>query len=103
MQTIEIIYLSSSAIAVFAMVPQIKQLLVTRQTDELSLSSWLAWLGNQIVALFYAISIHAVPYVIINFAWIAFYMIMIYLIFKYRNQPSGLQELSVETVSVSSK
>lgn len=87
MQLIEIIYLSSSAVAVLAMAPQIKQLLVTKQTDELNLNSWLAWLGNQVVALFYAISIHAVPYIIINFAWIAFYLIMIYLIIKYKKQP----------------
>lgn len=99
MQLIEIIYLSSSAVAVLAMAPQIKQLLVTKQTDELNINTWIAWLGNQVVALFYAISIHAVPYIIINFAWIAFYMLMIYLIFKYRKQPGAVQELVPETVS----
>ncbi len=100
MQTIEIIYLSSSAIAVFAMAPQIKQLLVTKQTDELSLSTWLAWLGNQVVALFYAISINAVPYIIINFAWIAFYVIMAYLIFKYRKRPGDSGQLASVPVPV---
>lgn len=99
MQTIEIIYLTSSAVAVFAMAPQVKQLLVTKQADELSLNTWIAWEFNQIVALLYALSIGAIPYVIINFTWIGFYMIMIYLIIKYRRKPSGLVAVMIPMVT----
>lgn len=100
MQLIEVIYLTSSAVAVLAMAPQIKQILVTKETDELNATSWSAWLGNQVVALFYAISINAVPYIIINFAWIAFYILMIVLIVKYRSQTSAKEQLITVPIEV---
>lgn len=84
--TIEIIYLISASIAVLAMVPQIKRLLLTRQSDELSLATWATWGGCQLISLLYAISLNAQAYIIVNVAWIAFYAMMVFLIIKYRTK-----------------
>jgi uncharacterized protein with PQ loop repeat len=95
--TIEIAYLIASLIAVIAMVPQIKQLLITKQSDELSLSTWSAWAGCQVVSLLYGFSIGAFAYIIVNFVWIAFYILMVALIIRYRiKKPSLATELNAE-------
>jgi len=83
---IELIYLTASLIAIVAVVPQIKKLLVTKQSDELSLGTWTAWTACQGVALLYAISIHAVAYIVVNILWIVFYAVMVFLIIRYRNK-----------------
>lgn len=88
---IEILYLISASIAVLAMVPQIKQLVLTRQSDELSLSTWTTWGCCQVVSLLYALSLHATAYIIVNVAWITFYGVMVTLIIKYRKKRNILR------------
>ena len=39
--TIELIYLAASSVAIIAMAPQVKQLLVTKRSEKVSLASWL--------------------------------------------------------------
>lgn len=67
------------------MVPQIKQLLITKESDELNLGTWVAWAACQGVATAYAISIHALAYVVVSVAWTMFYVAMALLIVKYRH------------------
>ncbi len=88
MPLIEITYLIASIVAIIAMAPQIKLLLMTKQSEELSLATWITWTAYQATALVYAISLHVVPYIAVNTAWILFYGIMLTLIVRYRkNSP----------------
>lgn len=81
-------YLISASIGVLAMIPQIKQLVATKQSDELSLTTWVTWGCCQVMSFMYAISIHATAYVIVNIAWISFYITMVTLIIRYRKRRS---------------
>lgn len=85
---IQTAYLISSSIGVLAMIPQIKQLVTTKQSDELSLTTWTTWGCCQVMSFVYAISIHATAYIIVNVAWISFYITMATLIIKYRKRRS---------------
>jgi len=85
---IQTAYLISSSIGVLAMIPQIKQLVMTKQSDELSLGTWATWGCCQVMSFIYAISIHATAYIIVNVAWISFYITMVFLIIKYRKRRS---------------
>jgi uncharacterized protein with PQ loop repeat len=84
--TIETIYLLSSLIAVCAMVPQVKRLVLTKQSDELSLGTWATWGCCQLVSFMYALSLNVRAYIIVNATWIAFYALMVFLIIKYRTK-----------------
>lgn len=84
MLSIQTLYLIMSAAAVVAMAPQIKQLLITKQSDELNLGTWVIWALNQCTALIYSITIHSVPFLLANIAWVSFYAVMLTLIIKYR-------------------
>jgi uncharacterized protein with PQ loop repeat len=68
--------------------PQIKQLLIAKQSDELSLPTWLAWTVCQVVSLVYSIALHALPFMVANIAWVTFYLAMLCLIIKYRKKTS---------------
>jgi uncharacterized protein with PQ loop repeat len=83
MQFIELIYLLASFAAVIGMAPQIIQLLRTKKSDELSLTTWIVWMTYQSIALVYAISMHMVVYTVVNILWVMFYAAMIALIVKY--------------------
>lgn len=84
MITIEFAYLIASSIAIMAMLPQVKQLLVTRQSEEFNVFSWSSWTFSQFVALMYGISLGAVPYIVINSIWLAYYLVMIGVIIYFR-------------------
>src|SRR5882724_13490809 len=88
MHTIEITYLVLSVASVIAMVSQVKRLLITKQSDELSLTTWFMWATYQTSALVYSISLHAIPWLATNIAWLSFYAIMLTLIIKYRKKPA---------------
>lgn len=106
---IQILYLLASFIAVAATIPQVKQLLITKESDELSLSSWSTWGVCQVMASVYAASIGAWPYVIVSTAWVAFYVVMVFLIIKYRRpvikykQQRALRDAVPVTVQDSSR
>lgn len=85
MSIIEIIYISASVISICGSLPQIKQLLITKRTEELSMITWSIWTVSQVVAMCYAISIHATLLIFTNALWMTFYGLMIVLIFHYRS------------------
>jgi hypothetical protein len=100
MHTIEIIYIGTTALSVLTALPQIKQLLVMKNADEFNLLTWVAWLLAQMAALVYAISIHSLPYLLVNVMWICFYVTMLALILKYRRH--GISKLATEEVKAQS-
>ncbi len=85
---IQNIYLISAFIGILAMIPQIRKLIVIKQSDGLSLTTWSIWASHQIVSLIYAISIDAKGYIVVNAVWLGFYWIMVSLIIKYRKRRS---------------
>lgn len=95
---IQLAYLVATFASVASGLPQIKQLLITKQSDELSLKTWISWTTCQCVALLYAISLGAIPYIIANVAWIIFYLYMVFLIIKYRprTQPAPVKVETTE-------
>ena len=90
-QTIQTVYLFSSAVGILAMIPQIRKLIVVKQSDGLSLTTWVTWGCCQCVSFLYAISVGATAYTYVNVAWISFYVTMVFLIIKYRKR-RGLVE-----------
>lgn len=57
MHIFEILYSLSTTVALLACLPQARQLIVTKCSDELSLTTWTMWLGTQCFSLGYALSI----------------------------------------------
>lgn len=86
MTLIEIIYLTGSAVSIGGMAPQIKQLIQTKKSDELSNATWVTWTVTQAIAMVYAVSIHAPLLIITNSVWVGFYVLMTGLIFHYRTR-----------------
>jgi uncharacterized protein with PQ loop repeat len=84
--SIQTIYLFTSFLTVLATIPQLKQLIHTKQSDQFNLMTWLMFGGNQLMSFAYAISINATAYIIVTMAWISFYIIMLFLIIKYRKR-----------------
>ena len=87
------IYFASSTIGIIAMVPQVRRLIITKQSDGLSLTTWGTWACCQIVSLLYAISVGASAYAVVSSIWIGFYWTMVVLIIKYRKRRSLLDTI----------
>lgn len=90
MQAIEILYTCSTSIAILASIPQVRQLLVTKSSEELNVATWALWLCTQFISLTYAVSLQIRLWIIVNCVWIVFYAIMLSLILYYRNYPGGI-------------
>lgn len=87
MNPIEVLYTCSASVAVLASIPQVRQLLVTKSSDELNIATWSLWLGTQFISLTYAISLQVHLLIIVNCIWITFYTVMLTLILYYRRNP----------------
>ncbi len=83
---IEFIYISASLASICAMAPQVKQVLVTKRTDELSLTSWVIWAIAQAGTTVYALSVNALPFIVISGVWSLYYAAMVTMILHYRRQ-----------------
>jgi hypothetical protein len=84
MTIFEIHYIIAAAIALTVCIPQIRQLLATKRSDEFSLRTWATWTVTQTVTLSYVASIGDVLLVCVSIAWVSFYAIMSLLILRYR-------------------
>ena len=83
-QIIETIYIIGAIAALAAGAPQVKKLLMTKASDEFSLTTWTTWLATQCTALLY-VSVFATPLMVaVNMIWVAFYCLMLVLIVRYR-------------------
>lgn len=87
------VYFASSAIGILAMIPQVRRLIVTKQSDGLSLTTWGTWACCQMVSFVYALSAGAHAYALVCTVWIAFYWTMVVLIIRYRKRRSLLDTL----------
>lgn len=100
MKIIEIIYVLAACVSIAAMIPQIRRLLTTKRSDELSASAWAVWTMYQVLAVTYAMSVGAVMYMIISIISVPLYATVFFLIIKYRNNPQPLEPQPVrETIS----
>ncbi len=101
MAPIFILYIIASIAGIAAGIPQLRKLISTKQSDEFSLVTWLTWAAVQCVSLLYAIEVKATLYVAICAVWIAFYLVMIGLILKYRRPQTVLfAEVNEEPASL---
>lgn len=88
MTALQIIYTISTCIALLASFPQIQQLLTTKRSDELSMTTWALWFCTQFVTLAYVSSIGDMLLVAFASVWLVFYVVMISLIYYYRRHPA---------------
>lgn len=91
--SIQTIYLISASIGILAMIPQIKKLVTVKQSDGLSLTTWVVWGCCQTISFLYASSIGATAYMYVSTVWIAFYVTMVFLILKYRKRRGLIETL----------
>ena len=89
MNFFETLYACSTTIAVLASFPQIRQLLITKRSEELNLATWSLWLCTQFISFTYATSIQNHLLMVVNVVWITFYAVMLALIAYYRKYPGG--------------
>lgn len=85
MHIIEYLYTAGVIVSILATIPQLKQLVATKASDEFSLSTWTIWLSAQAMTLVYVISINNILMITANTLWVAFYGAMVYLIIHYRH------------------
>lgn len=83
MHFIEIAYMSAALVSLSACIPQIRTLLIKKNTDEFNTATWAAWLCTQLVTLAYVASIGSLLMVIVNICWVSFYAAMVGLILYY--------------------
>jgi uncharacterized protein with PQ loop repeat len=89
----------STTAALVASVPQVHQLLITKRSDELNITTWTVWLISQIVFLVYAATTFARPVLLAaNVIWLGFYTVMICLIVYYRRNPAPDQTIGLESI-----
>ncbi len=91
---VQTLYFISSSIGIIAMIPQVRRLVETKSSDDLSLTTWGIWACCQMISFAYAISIQAKAYMIVNVVWITFYWLMVALIIKYRKRRSLLEVIA---------
>ena len=91
--SIQTIYLISASIGMLAMIAQIKKLLVVKQSDSFSLTTWTVWVCCQAIAFMYASSIGAHAYMYVHATYMVFYITMVVLIIKYRKRRGLIETL----------
>jgi uncharacterized protein with PQ loop repeat len=97
MNSLQIIYIISTLIAIIASIPQIRQLYRTKRSDELSIPTWTIWLVTQFVTLAYISTVQDPILTAVASTWVLFYVVMISLIMYYRRHPGvGSLELAEE-------
>lgn len=95
MRAIELLYMLAATFSLVACVPQLRQLTLTKCSDEFSLMSWATWTGAQTMSLVYVTSLGNVLMMLVNIAWVSFYAYMTYLIVHYRR--ASMQKLDEST------
>ena len=97
MQLLEILYGIGTVAAIIACLPQMHQLMVTKRSDEFSLSTWVIWLGGQAMAFIYISSLGETLVALASACWTAFYAFMVGLILYYR-RPAHQLRLAEEEI-----
>lgn len=97
MNFITILFITSALLSVVAMIPQIKKLRETKNSDEFNVFTWSIWTFGQVVGIAYAISVGANAFLFVSALWLLFYVYMVSLIIKYRPKKYAMQQ-SLENV-----
>ncbi len=90
MNFLDILYLVTSLTSLVASVPQVRQLLKEKRSEELSLSTWTMWFICQITFLSYVYSRGEVLMLATNSIWLVFYGTMLFLIVYYRRNSTRI-------------
>ncbi len=99
MHLFEVVYLSATTIALLVCIPQMRQIIVAKHSDEFSLTTWGMWIFTQSISLMYVASLKQTILVIASALWTLFYICMVALIVYYRRPaPEALipEEIPVE-------
>ena len=86
MHIIETIYIIAVLMSISACIPQLRQLVITKASDEFSVSTWAIWLGTQCATLLYVVTLNNLLMILANIIWVSFYTVMLALIVHYRRQ-----------------
>lgn len=84
---IETLFILVSIVAVSAGGTQVYRLLKVGRSDELSISTWVLWLGTQAIQLIYMITLQQPILIAVSTLWTALYIVMVGLILYYRRYP----------------
>lgn len=95
---LETLYITAVIVSIAASLPQVRQLVAVKASDEFSLTTWLLWLLTQGVALVYVMSLHNMLLIAAGVLWVSFYAVMVYLIIHYRHirKPVVIEAQSIE-------
>lgn len=96
MVVVEIIYILAAIVAIGACVPQIRQLIISKTSDELSVATWSMWFGTQCITLAYVLVLGNFVMAVVSLGWVSFYAAMVVLILYYR-RPAEPVELALST------
>lgn len=92
MQPFELLFMLSTSISLVSSIPQARQLIITKRSDELSLPTWIVWFGSMIISLLYAISLSQLTLILAYIGWATFYGVMVGLIIHYRRATCSNQQ-----------
>lgn len=84
LETIQLLYICSTGIAIMATIPQLKKLIIIKSSREFSLGSYAMWSCTQATALLYMISIGNVLLIATTSIWTLYQLTMVGLIIHYR-------------------
>jgi uncharacterized protein with PQ loop repeat len=83
MLALQVLYIIAGVVALSAGLPQMRKLIMLKDSTEFSLQTWLMWTITQVVSATY-VSTLGDPFVLImSSSWAAFYALMVVLIVKY--------------------
>ncbi|MFZ1361292.1 MAG: hypothetical protein WAS27_04695 [Candidatus Saccharimonadales bacterium] len=84
---IELLYSIAGSVAIIAGSTQVRALIKTGRSEELSITTWVLWCGTQAISLLYMITIHQPLLILFNALWVTLYGLMVGLILYYRKYP----------------
>ena len=90
------LYISVQLISLVFSWPQLRQLFVMKDSDELSLTTWATWTMAQSVTLLYAAVSQQILWLVMSVAWLVFDIAMVALIIKYRPKKQLQPEVLIE-------
>lgn len=82
---IQIMYSVAAVVAIGAGIPQLRQLITTKNSDEFSIATWSTWLITQSVTATYFTTLGSTLAAVVSGAWVVFYLMILTLIMYYRS------------------
>jgi hypothetical protein len=92
---ISTLYLVAQLLSLAFSWPQLHKLIIMKEADEMSLSTWSAWTLTQLVTTLYASVNHQSLWLGMSAMWLLFDIAMVLLILKYR-RPQQKAEITID-------